>query len=261
MGFSQGRDTNKKIHTISVTTNGVTEVSVQDQHSEPVDLYLYRRDQAPTLTTAIVVDDVRFEVDSTTGISAGDALTIYEDTQFYQTLVNATSGSAVTVYTPCDKVFTTSAIVQVGPWNMAVDGSTVSQVFHVHPPVGVDFDIYHITMTGLDEIEMDSTTFIGISGGISMGTLFRLNNGIMKNMGLFVNNLGLTEFGYDVTYVAANKKSQYGLIAVQDYHQKAGISIRLLGASSDAFEVVIRDDLTSQTLMAVIMKGHVVTDD
>ena len=245
---------------VAVESNGALAVNIQDQHSETVDLYLYRLDASPTLTSSIAVDDVVFDIDTNADISNEDVITIYEGTYFYQALVTSSTAITVTVSTPCDKVFTIAATVHIGPWNMAVNGSITPQAFHVHPPVGLDFDIYGLTISGLDELSMDSTTFLGIEGGITNGLLLRQINTITKNLGLIVNNLGFEEFGYDVTYTAANKQSEYGVIIRQNLHITNGVSLRLEGATQDTIQAIIRDDLTSQSLMAMIIKGHVVTN-
>ena len=241
-------------------SNGAVPVNIQDQHTEGVCLYLYRTDATPTLTSSIAIDDTVFDIDDNANISDGDAITLFEGIKFYQSLVVSSTATTVTVATPCDKIYTVAASIEVGPWNMAVDGSTVSQTFHIHPPPGVDFDIYTITISGLDDLGMDSTTFLGIVDGITNGVVIRAVNGTIKNMGLFVNNLGLEEFGYSMRFPPINKKSEYGMVARKNIRESNGISIRLRGADEDTIEVIIRDALQSQSLMAVIMNGHVVTD-
>ena len=244
---------------VSVEANGGLAVNIQDQHSETVDLYLYRLDASPTLTSSIAVDDVIFDIDTNADISNGDVITIYEGTYFYQALVTSSTVITVTVSTPCDKVFTVAATVEVGPWNMAVDGTT-PQTFKIHPPAGLDFDIYGLTISGLSASSMDATTFLGIAGGITNGLLLRQVNAITKNLGLIVNNLGFEEFGYTVTYTTANKFSEYGVVMHKNISATNGVSLRLGGTTSDEIQAIIRDNLSVESLLAIIVKGHVVTD-
>lgn len=238
---------------------GALPVRVQDQYSETVDLYLHKDTARPTLTGAISVDDTTFQINSNAGISNGDALTIYEDSRFYQTIVESSAANSVAVKTPCDKEFTTNATIVVGAWNMAVNGSAASpQEFKIFCPPTAQFDIYGFIISGLDDLEMDSSTFLGIVNGITNGLLLRFQNGIKKNLGLFVNNLGFSEYGCEVTYIPANKKSQYGILVNKSFKNCNGVSIRMDGSQDDEFEMLVRDDLSTQTLMAAIIKGHIV---
>jgi len=244
---------------VPLESNNAVPVNIQDQHSESVDLYLHLDTAQPTLTSPIAVDEVVFDIDSNAGIAGGDAITIHEGAFFYQALVVSSTALSVTVSTPCDKVFTVDADMYIGAWNMAVDG-TVPKTFEVHPPPSLEFDIYSITISGLSETQMDGTTFLGIADGITNGLLLRVVDGQTKNLGLIVNNLGFEEFGYLTTYLGANKKSEYGMLSMKHVRDDNGVSIRLNGTTVDKFEAIIRDNLASESLMAVIIHGHVVTD-
>lgn len=246
---------------IPTESNGAVPVNIQDQHSEPVCLYLHDHSIEPTLTSDIAVDDVVFDIDDNTGLVNGYAITLHEGANFYQGIVISSTATTVTVSTPSDRIFTAAGTaIHSGSWNAAVDGSGTPQVFSIHPPPGADFDIYTITISALSETEMDATTFLGIADGITNGTLLRVVDGDIKNLGLFVNNLGFEEFGYSLYFPPVNKKSEYGMIARKNMSEVNGVSIRLEGATEDSIELTIRDDLDSESLFAVIMKGHVVTD-
>lgn len=241
--------------------NGAVPVNIQDQHTEPVCLYLHATTAEPVLTSEISIDDVVFAIDDNTDIVDGDAITLHDGTKFYQSLVVSSTVNSVTVATPFDKVFTVAGTsIHIGSWNMAVNGSVTPQTFSIHPPPDVDFDIYTITISALDELGMDSTTFLGIVDGITNGFLLRAVNGTIKNMGLFINNLGFEEFGYSLIFPPINKKSEYGMVARKNIRETNGVSIRLEGGAEDTIKAIVRDDLSSQSLLAVIMNGHVVTD-
>jgi hypothetical protein len=243
---------------ISVKSDGAVRVEIQDRYTETIDLYLYRLDAQPSLTAAVAVDDTTFQINSNANVTSGDAITLYEGSVVFQSIVVSSTETSVTISTPCDKVFSTNAIMHIGPWSMNVNGSVTPQIYHIHAAPSASIDIYTLTVSALDDLAMDSSTFLGIADGITNGFLLRQLNGSRKNLGLFVNNLGFDEFGFEVTYTEANKKSQYGLVAKKNIHIQNGVSVRLVGSRGDQLQAVVRDDLTSQTLLAVIVSGHTV---
>lgn len=245
----------------NIDAEGALDTIAQDPHTEAVDLYFTREDATPTLTAPIAVDALVLAVDSNTNVTDGDAITIMEGVNFFQSLVISSTANSITMTTPCDRAFTVAASVSVGPWNLAVDGSGTPQVFEACPPPGVDFDLYRITLSGLGaaDADMDGTTFLSIEDGITNGFLLRQVNGQSKNLGLFVNNLGLEELGFTLKFVTANKHAQEGMIASKSFRDRNGVSVRLIGEDGDCIRAVVRDNLASESLLAVIIHGHLVT--
>jgi len=243
-----------------VESNGAIPVNIQDQTSQTVDLYLMDAIATPNITSPISINETTIAIDSNAGIVDGHAICLKEDDKFYQGVVKSSSTNEISLSAPVDTSFTTLATIKVGAWNMAVDGSGTNKVFSISPPPDVKFDIYGITISGLDELKMDGTTFIGIEDGITNGIVLRHSNGRTKNIGFFVNNLGMEEQGFDVKYIDANRKSEYGIVARKNFSVTNGVAIRLDGSVEDRVDVIIRDDLSSQSLIAVVMHGHVVTD-
>lgn len=236
------------------------EVELQDVTNEPMDLYLIRIDATASFTAAPEVGDTVFAVNSVTNMSVGDAINVFDDNLFYQGLITDITELNVTVSPPVDKEFTANAFIEVGPWNMCVDGSETPQTFQVHPPPLMQFDIYTLTFSGqgAEGVSMDTSTFLSISDNLPNGLIIRRMNDETKNIGLFVNNLGFAEFGYDLTFYGANKKSFYGMLAKKNKPVINGAAVRI--GPSDAIQVIIQDDLTTETQFSCVVHGHVVVE-
>lgn len=243
---------------VPTESNGAVPVNIQDQHSPAVILYLYRHDVTTSLQYSTSVDTSFVSVNTITGIEEGDAITIYEGTHIFQSIVLDTTNNIIELSSPIDYAFTTQAEVHVGPWNMTVDGSSVAQEFHIHPPPLSDFDIYTVVISITDNSEMDSKKFGGITQ-LPRGIVLRLENGTTHNLCLIVNNIGFSEQGYTLEYDSKAPSGVYGLRVCKNYHERNGVSLRLVGSSNDAYKIIIQDNLTSLSSMNITINGHYVT--
>jgi hypothetical protein len=214
----------------------------------------------PSITSPIELGDTTIAIDDNTGVVGGDAVYVHDDERFFQSIVSSSTENEIVLASSSDAPFGISASLEVGAWNMAVDGSVAEKTFSIHPPLNSDFDIYAITLSGLDDLSMDSTTFIGIVDGISTPLVIRHIDGGIKNIGMFTTNLGFEEQGYVVEYQAANKHSEYGIRARKNFRTTNGVSVRLVGSTEDKIQAVIGADLSSQSQLAIIIHGHVVTN-
>jgi len=246
------------MHTI-VTPNDLLDVSIQDQTSPLVNLYAYRTDATPTLTSDPAVDDVTLDINTNAGMTDGDAITLLEDDMFFQSIVKSTTATTVTMNSGLDKDFSADAAIEVGPWNMNVDGSGVVERFSVKPPPNLNFDIYTVGITITDNAAMDSAKFGGIAA-LSNGFVIRSENGVSQNLLLAVNNLGFAEQGFELTYDPKAPAGVYGLRAELNLHIRNGIANRLFGELGDVISALIQDDLTGLTQITMVVGGHVVVD-
>ncbi len=230
------------------------DVMIQDQHSQMVDLYLYRLEATTNLTASPAIDDTTLQVDSVANIDVGDALTIYECNCFYQSIVLAV-GTSVEVASPLDCAFSIGTTIECGSWNMNVDGSSSSIIYKIKAPCTAKFDIYTVTLSITDATAMDSAKFGGISA-LSRGILFRQKDGITKNLPLIVNNIGFSEIGFTTEYDPKAPAGVYGFNASKNLNVTNGICIRLDGTTRDEFQIIIQDDLTDLLSIDVTINGH-----
>ena len=221
------------------------------------DYYLYRTDATVSITTNTSIDDKSINVNSTVGVVVGDVITIYEYIYMFQSLVTATNATHITFGSPLDFNFTSNALVEIGEWNMAVDGSVTPQIFTIKSPPNQSIHIHGYRSSILDTTDMDDGKFGGITQ-LTNGVIYRYVNGITKNLCLIVNNLGFYEIGFVTEYSDKAPAGQYGFRARKDIPNLNGVAITLDYSDASEFQVHIQDDLTALDLFATIINGHMV---
>lgn len=261
---SQNR--NSRIQALNEITNQIENITSRDgainvspEYKNDVDAnyYLYRLDAEPTLTSDTLLDDTVLNVDSTTNVSIGDAITLYEDINMFQSLVVATTANTITLASPIDGVYTTSAEVEVGPWNMAVDGSITPQTFYIKSPPNARFHIHTVDGTILDQSAMDDALFGGIPA-LTNGILFRQVNGTTKQLALIVNNVGFFEFGFENEYADKAPSGYYGFRFRKKVPEINGIIIDITYTDRAQKQLIIRDNLTDLDQFTNIVHGHII---
>lgn len=239
------------------------DVSIQDQSTEIVDLYMIDIDDAitPTVTEPASIDDKVITVDATTGITAGDAINISENGRTFQAIVFTVTDTTITFNAPLDMDITADAVVEVGKWNMAVDGSTVNKIYRVTPPAGATWDIVRITIGMTATTAMDDSTF-GPLTALTNGVVLRVVDSYTKNIFVVSDNGGFAERCYDADYPTKVPSGIYAFRARRTFggQDKNGVVVRL--SAGDSLEFIVQDDLSDATFtkFACVVQGHVVQD-
>ena len=220
-------------------------------------LFLYRLDTIPILTESISLGDDTLNVVSTTGISVGQVITIYECSCINQSLVVATTATQIIMSTGSDHNFSDTALVEVGTWEMNVDGSITPQTFYIKAPPEAEFHIYTVNGTILDATVMDDSRFGGILGGLTNGIVYQFENDIEKKVAaIIVNNTGFYEFGFETNYSTKAPAGLYGFQFRVNIPQRNGVIVKIEGADNGKFELIVRDDLTELDQMTTVAIGH-----
>ena len=241
--------------------DGAVQVVVSDQSSESVDFYFCDHSASTTLSSPVSIGDDSVSVSSASGAILYGTIGISEDGHAFQTIVSAINGSTISIGSPSDYNFSTSAVVYFGNWNMNVDGSVSDVVYYIGPPPGATWDIYTLSISMEDNIMMYESTFAGIPE-LTNGIAARLIDGISKQLFLVNNNAGFREYGFITDYPAKVPTGTYAFGARKNYPDTNGVSLRLYGDSGDRIEFPIRDDLTDITKLAVTAHGHhVITEN
>lgn len=241
------------------TDDGFTEVRVRDLTTDVVNLYLYRNEVSPTLTSAVTAEDTVISINDNAGISNGDAITFYENSNFSQSIVKSTTAppaATLTMQSPIDRSYTTGATVEIGAWNMNANGSVGAIEFYICPPPDLKFHITTIGFSMRDDSDMDSGKFGGLAA-LANGLLLRKENGVLQNLLLVVNNLGFAEQGYDLTYDDKAPAGTYGVRFRKDMIGRMGVVVELDGSSSDTLKAIVRDDLSGLVQITCTVMGHV----
>lgn len=243
-------------------TNGAIPINIQDQHTEIIDLYTHRNTGTLSLVVNSTIGAVVLSLGTGHGSTAGDTICLKENGRYTQASALGFAGDDVTIDTPLDFAYTVAADVHKGDHDMAVDGSAVTQEFHIAPPAGVEWDIVRIMFHIEDSTLMDDGKFGGGSA-LTNGIVLQVRNGITKNIFNVKTNGEFAERAHDRTYVskppagtghAMNVRRTFG------GQNKNGVTIRLGGDDADELVIMIQDNLLFLDHFHAVVQGHVVTD-
>ena len=233
------------------------DVNIKDQFTDAIDLYAHIDKVIPSITIDTNIDDKSIIVDSIASIAAGDVIVIYELDRIFQSIVLSAAVNTVNFASPLDYAFTTNAIVHIGIWNLAVDGSVTPQVAHIKIPPTAKYAIHQINVSMTDNVVMDSAKFGGIAP-LTNGILFRVINSTIKNLPLIVNNIGFSEQGFNIDYDPKAPAGVYGFQAKKNYPEINGVSIGLDGKAGDELICIIQDDLTDLAMFNIAVNAHII---
>lgn len=252
--------------TVAVDVPASSDVFVQDQFTRPVDFYFLRSEGAfTTVATNMVINAVSIILTDATGFSIGQTVGVSAPgmAEFYFGRILGISGNTLTVDTPIDYPFLAGSNAFNATRNMAVDGSTVTQVFQVRgagAETGLSIDLTRLIMKCITTSAVDLSKFGDIAGGITNGLVLRRDDGLTENIFNVKTNGELAGLAYDWNaQVATNPaQGQDGFLWRYTFggQDKHGVVIRL--DPGDALEFWIQDDLSTITTLECIAAGHVV---
>ena len=237
--------------------NTALKVFVQDQTTPIIDNYFHQHLNETTLATNAVVDAKTVTLSSGHGAVVGNYIVIYEGGNVSEFEVLGVATDVITIDSPMDFAYTTSAAVQIVNVNMAVDGSTTPVIFTVDPPAGFDYDITRVILNILDTSSMDFSTF-GSGAAITNGVVLRVTNGAQRNLFNWKTNGELINRAFDHSFQTNNANNARGFTVRSTFSGagKRGVTVRLNGDDNDELQIVIQDDLTGQDRITMIAQGH-----
>lgn len=244
------------------------QVAVQDQHTEIIDLHLSRILDTATLLVALILDDTSVDIETTGVVPAiGNTLCLKEDTAFYQgdiLTVTPIAGNqyTVTLDTPLDFAFTVNGGCSIRSNDLAVNGAVVPVKFELTPAnlsPDVEWDITRFIIHIQGSAAMDDGLFGDITS-LTKGVVFRVENGIYKNLFNAKNNGDFAEHTFDREYASKAPAGKTALTIRRTVagQEKNGVTIRLSAKGGDRLVVIVQDDLTGLDHMHVVGQGHVV---
>lgn len=259
--MQEGYGTNNEILNDSFTPsddNGTVSklnVNIVEKSFLPADFYLYKTILNVTLTADCVVGDKVLNTSDTTGATAGDVITLYEGSRIFQNIVASVALNTITLVSAIDYTYTSSATIDIGDWNMAVDGSVTPQVFSLKAPFEGSFNIKTVNVSMLDSTDMDDAKFGGIPQ-LTNGLVFRgVSSYQEKHFAVIVNNLGFWEIGFDIHYSDKAPAGQYGFRARRSIDNINGVMLKLIYDAE--FQVIVSDDLSDLDLLAITINGYI----
>jgi len=248
---------------VTLEENGSIPVTLQDQTSPVVIVPFNKITNSTTNTVATALDDYTVTVDDATGFSADDFISIWNLdllSVWFGKVVGAPVGSVVTVDRPIDGVFPTGSIIEVGETNMAVDGSSTTQIFSIRSTGGdfpISIDITRIIITIYTDSAVDLASF-GDLTKLSYGVTMRRTGGTVTNILNWKSNGELGGICFDMNFYTAIGQGQDGLVSRLTFagQSKMGAVIRI-GQDED-LEIVINDNLTGLDKFEIIAEDSLV---
>lgn len=257
-----GQDVNGIYRNVPVDGEGQLGINVHDQKTRSIDFFFGRLDNATTLSAQADPDDRTITLTSTTGFVDGTRVGIFsaDDTDIYYlgNQVGAPAGSVITLDTPIDQEMQISSVVAGVTTNMAVDGSSTTQVFQIGP-VGAGstqvVDLTRIMGSMLDSTAMDSGKFGGITK-LTNGIVLRHNNSVIHNIWNAKSNSDLELLCHNFQYADKAPGGQFGASFRSTYAGQGAHGVVLELQPGDFLEVLVQDDLTGLDEFYMMGQGH-----
>ncbi|MCK5614988.1 hypothetical protein KAR91_74690 [Candidatus Pacearchaeota archaeon] len=255
---------------LSITTpvGGKTDVAIQDQTTAFDDFFFSHAVGAPTTLTAdTIFESYTIDVASIASISIGDTIFIFSgvtgEQRFFRATVLGISVLTLTLDRSLDFVYDSGDTVLSSTHDMNVDGSITPQVFEIRAGGAgstLEWDITRILIENLAASAVDLSTFGDIAGGITRGLQLRdkLSATVFKQKWNIKQNKDMGLLGLDwIPYAATNPvQGQDGFnwrytLGGPDKH---GV-VKRIGINR-SLQIIVQDDLTSQTSLTAIGGNH-----
>jgi len=231
------------------------ETSIQDYNGRMISFFLTKSLQNTTLANDVDIDSSSIVVDDSTGCLVGDAVDIYNHDFYFQGIIQSIVGNTITFTPSLDVNYTTGDKVKCGEWNMNVDGSVTMQEFYINPPLNASWDIESIAMQFKDNSDWDINTF-GSRTALTNGFVLLARDGFEQQLFLIYNNGGFALRGGVVQNFQKAPSGLYGFNVDLEFAAKYGAIPSLDGSMGDTLVAQINDDLSSQTEIALAIRGH-----
>jgi hypothetical protein len=214
------------------------------------------------LSTAQVIDNTVINLDSLTSVVAGQLFCMKESNRYYQgkILSVSTATTSITLDTPIDYAYSTSADVHNANFNMAIDASSTQAIFHIAPPSTAKWDITRIIFY----IEAASTTMndtlFGTSTAVVNGVVVRHVNSQTYNIFNVKSNGEFAQRAFDRTY-NTDGRAGTGISSViirRTFNgpEKNGVVIRIDGNLGDEFQILLNDNISANSDFYALAQGH-----
>ena len=245
----------------SVSALNNNDVTLQDQTTPPIFVYMNEVISSTTLTAAMSIGDNVVSLTSAAGIVPGNYIGMFNiaNNRFFAANVLSVSVNDVTLDTPVDFAFQIGDIFQDGNKNMNVDGSVTPRLFSLRadPSLQLTVDVTRIIIHITDQTAMDDAKFGGLTA-LTNGVVLRRKDGYYFNIFNVKSNGEIGELAFDKVYDDKAPAGFYGFSSRLTFagQNKVGVTIRL--GPDDDLQVIIQDDLTGLDTFRIMVEGHIV---
>jgi len=241
-------------------TRNALDVYMQDQTTPIVDLYLHKHLLTVNGSDAAIDDRVIYSSDASS-VQAGQTVCFKENGRFFQGQVLSQTDSTFNLDTPLDYAYSAGGYCSVSEHDMAVDGSATTQVYHLQPSSGQQWDITRLMFYVEDSATMDDGLFGG-GAALVNGIVIRKRDTVYYNLFNIKTNGEFAQRAYDRSYTTKPPAGTgHSMIVRRTFAgaSKNGVAIRLNGTSGDQLEALIQDSHTAALdHLHIIAQGHIV---
>ncbi len=230
------------------------EIEIKYASKEPVDFYLYKTTTTPNITSQATIWDVALTVDSIANIIDWQAITIYEGAKMFQSIIISSTWTTINIASWLDFAFTTSAIVEIWDWNMAVDWTTPVE-FSIKAPPLANIKVTQTNISMLWSSVMDNWKFWSLIQ-LSKGINFRTVNWLHKNLATVVNNTWFSEIGFKNQYADKAPAWKYWFESKRDILSSNWTVLKLVWKENSKYLIIVQDDLTGLDNFACTINWH-----
>lgn len=245
-------------------SKGGQDVSLQDQHTPVVELYISQFIQFVTIEVDTAVGDKVMTISSATPPVVGNLICLKEGVNFYQGIIIASVANStnwdITLDSQLDFAFTVVGGCTERNINMAVDGSATPVEFVLSPSnltAGTTWDITRIIGIILDSQAMDDGLF-GALPKLTNGVLLRIENGVTNNLMNWKTNGEIRLRCFDALYDDKAPAGQYGFSFRKTYAGPSKVGVTLRIDVTGVIKIIIQDNLTGLDQFYIMAQGHVV---
>lgn len=251
-----------EVNVAAVATGISFDVNIQDQHSSALDLMFMGNTVSVTLASNATIDTTTATFTAGHNIISGDVLCFKESSRHFQAHATNVVSNTITLDSPFDYSFTTSAVVMKGTDNIAVDGSSTSKVYRVSPLYmsnSVSWDITNLIFHIEDDSAMDDWKFGGLNA-LTKGIVLRKKDGDYQHIFNAKSNGQIIDHCQSAAYSSKTGGGGYGFRALKTFGGQAnsGVVIRLSAQTEDELQIIVQDDLTALQDFHVVAIGHLV---
>lgn len=250
----------------ATVTAGGLDVNIQDQTTDAIIIKFNKVTNNTTLSTTASVGDYDIIVTSSTGISVGSYIILFNPTVERAMVAYATgvAGTTITLDTPLDYDFPSGTYVDIATTNLGVNGSTTVQTFGIRgtgAPPGVDLtiDVTRLIFSCTCSSAVDLTKFGNLTR-LTNGLVLRSRNGNYKNIFNLKDNAEIAGTMYEFIVFQSSNPAQGvdGFIAQLTFagSNKIGVAIRL--PVGEDLQLLVQDDLSGLINFEVMAEGHIV---
>ena len=243
--------------------NDIGSIFIQEPSSFKVNLLFHAHGNDITLASNTNIGDTVITLNPGHGATVGKFVGLKEGVRFYDGEIVGVNVNDITLDSPLDFAFTTATdLAHIHDPDMNVDGSTTTQVFHITPAAGSQWEITRIICVIEDNAVMDSGKFGGIAA-LTNGMLLRIINGTYQNIWNVKTNGDFSITSFDLEYDPKAPAGVYGFRTRSTFGgiDKRGSIFYLDGDEGDELQILIQDDTTGLIKFRCMGQGRVKGND